>query len=721
MTSTTKQFSMRFADSDEPIGSDLMLGFATDHSRFFTALEDGWMRPLPSRRGVLIGIGVYANEISEHSSRHPILIRARVRSHKLPDMPIHVLRDGRWVESRMGGIRTQDTAIYWPGTMPVFTISELHVQTDEQRARLGGLAMSVSNLDLSPFQLNVVPHTEPWLELGAEPPASPPGVVIRHDVDSFQGALSMAIWGIPRTPPWMDVLVSSLSGDSERLERSTATVQAHWLQQPAWAEVADDGRSDTQSCLWRAAITVLRNQSSRVSLTPDQLVDEVAKRALRVTAKESSTAVAKWKESTISILRGDSTISRDHWGSEPVGVAIQLVLTRPDPVAFREWFRDVPNLPPAIAWTATVLCGLFHGYRRLDIQFRGDSVQREVVALHALHRPDQASLEHQWTPLQNTSVTWRNEANQFVLAQGAKEFARKSENSRSKWYTADFEDPNVRDEAIRFSRERKWPCIRRELRLSSGVVGLHGPGHISLIESPTKLQIDGTVHMQIPSNTDFDEALDVSQFLRLVSIESGPIPEPPTSKIRRFHVRSSPVPGLTYVRDFITLDEERRLIQTIDQNPWDNVSLQRSVQQYGWRYDYWDRKVDTRNQLGPLPDWIEPIALRLVSAMLIDQVPNQVIVNDYRRNQGITGHIDKPNMFADGIAMVSLNESWEMIFRPPSGHNKVVQLLDRRSVAVMKGDARYRWKHEIPRRKNEPGGIKRGRRISLTFRTVVPA
>lgn len=721
MTSTTKQFSMRFADTDEPIGGDLMLGFATDHSRFFTALEDGWMRPLPSRRGVLIGIGVYANEISEHSSRHPILIRARVRSHKLPDMPIHVLRDGRWVESRMGGVRTQDTAIYWPGTMPVFTISELHVQTDEQRARLGGLAMSVSNLDLSPFRLNVVPHTEPWLELAAEPPASTPGVVIHHDVDSIQGALSMAIWGIPRTPPWMDVLVSSLSCDSAQLERSTVTVQAPWLQWPAWVGVANAGRSDTQGCLWRAAITVFRNQSSRVSLTPGQLVEEVATRALRVTAKKSSSAIAKWKESTISILRGDSTISQNRWGSEPVGVAIQLVLTRPDPVAFREWFRDVPNLPPAIAWTATVLCGLFRGYRRLDIQFRGDSVQREVVALHALHTSDRARPEHQWTPLPNISVTWRNEANQFVLAQGAKEFARKSENSRSKWYTANFEDSKVRDEAIRFSKERKWPCIRRALRLSSGVVAIHGPGHINLAESSKELQIRGIVHMQLPSNMEFDEALDVSLFLRLVSIESGPIPEPPISRGRRFHVQSGPVPGLAYVRDFISSDEERQLIQTIDQNTWDTISLRRPVQQYGWRYDYRDRKVDTRNQLGPLPDWAEDLAARLVASMLLDQFPDQLIVNDYRSNQGITSHIDKPNMFADGIAMLSLNESWEMIFRPPSGRNKVVQLLDRRSVAVMKGDARYRWKHEIPRRKNEPGGIKRGRRISLTFRTVVPA
>ena len=45
--------------------------------------------------------------------------------------------------------------------------------------------------------------------------------------------------------------------------------------------------------------------------------------------------------------------------------------------------------------------------------------------------------------------------------------------------------------------------------------------------------------------------------------------------------------------------------------------------------------------------------------------------------------------------------------------------LDRRSAAILTGDARYRWTHEIPKRKNEPGRVARGRRLSLTFRKVL--
>ena len=62
-----------------------------------------------------------------------------------------------------------------------------------------------------------------------------------------------------------------------------------------------------------------------------------------------------------------------------------------------------------------------------------------------------------------------------------------------------------------------------------------------------------------------------------------------------------------------------------------------------------------------------------------------------------------------------------MVFRERGDDRgrKVTQRLDRRSAAIMTGDARYRWTHEIPKRKYEPGRVARGRRISLTFRKVL--
>ena len=717
MTGVSDQFVMPFSDAGDAIGSDLVLGFATDHRRLFTALEDGWMRPLPTRAGVLLGIGAYANEVSDHASKHPIFIRIRLRATRLPNMTVHVLRERQWVESSIREVRRQDAALYWPGTLPTFAISALDVQTEEQLARLRGLSRSVSNLDLSPFSLDVTPDSQPWLEL--TPPACAPKFVIPDDVDAVQGALSMAIWGIPRTPPWMDVLVSSLSRESDRLARAVAVVEAPWLRQAPWMPSANIQQLDTQGCLWLAASMVLRAPKATTTATPNELTRQIAAQATRLVAQESIAAVTAWKDSTIEILRGDASISLAEWRKMPVGIAIQLLLARPDPTAFKEWFKDLPNLPPAIAWTATVLCGLLRGYRSLHTQFRGGSVQREVVAMHALRSTDQTSFVNAWTNLQNYTVTWRNVLNCFVLSWNEREFARKVENSRSKWYTANLEDSNVKDRATQFAEQHDWPCIRKELKLSSGPVGVHGPGHIDTGNLTNELQVHGTVYMQIPESSLFKKSLDFGEFRRLVSIEMGPIPDPPISQIPRFQMRTALVPGLTYVPEFVSVDEEHQLMQIIDQSTWDTGSLRRRVQQYGWRYDYKDRRVDMNNRLGPLPEWAEDLALRLVSSGLLDQFPDQVIVNDYQGNQGISRHIDKPEIFADGIAMLSLNESWHMVFRPPSGGSKVAQLLDRRSVAIMKGDARYKWTHEIPNRKNEPNGITRRRRISLTFRTVV--
>ena len=183
------------------------------------------------------------------------------------------------------------------------------------------------------------------------------------------------------------------------------------------------------------------------------------------------------------------------------------------------------------------------------------------------------------------------------------------------------------------------------------------------------------------------------------------------------------VPGLAYVPDFLDEDHERHLTDWIDRQEWSN-ELKRRVQHYGWRYDYGAREVDASMRLGPLPQELAGLAERLFRENLVPRIPDQVIVNEYEADQGITPHIDVTR-FADGIATVSLLESWEMVFHAPRGKEKVPRTLERRSVAIMHGEARYQWKHEIKKRKSEPplekGGKRRQRerRISLTFRKVL--
>lgn len=95
-----------------------------------------------------------------------------------------------------------------------------------------------------------------------------------------------------------------------------------------------------------------------------------------------------------------------------------------------------------------------------------------------------------------------------------------------------------------------------------------------------------------------------------------------------------------------------------------------------------------------------------------------------------TRHVDSPASFTGVVAMVSLLESWEMQFRKRRENTKVVRL-ERRSATILEGEARYKWTHEIPKRKTEPGPVKPGkkrpsriprdRRVSLTFRKVIDA
>lgn len=44
--------------------------------------------------------------------------------------------------------------------------------------------------------------------------------------------------------------------------------------------------------------------------------------------------------------------------------------------------------------------------------------------------------------------------------------------------------------------------------------------------------------------------------------------------------------------------------------------------------------------------------------------------------------------------------------------------LEPRSLLILKDDARYKWKHGITSRKSD-NGVKRQKRVSLTFRKVI--
>lgn len=181
------------------------------------------------------------------------------------------------------------------------------------------------------------------------------------------------------------------------------------------------------------------------------------------------------------------------------------------------------------------------------------------------------------------------------------------------------------------------------------------------------------------------------------------------------------IPGLTYRPDYLNPDEQARLLAHIDQQTW-LTDLKRRVQHYGYRYDYKTRKVDEDFYLGLLPEWLNPLAKRLHSEGYIADVPDQAIINEYETGQGIARHVDCIPCFTDTIISISLGSACVMVYTEIATQREIPILLTPGTLIVMQGESRYEWMHGIPARKSDVLNgevIKRGRRVSVTFRKII--
>ena len=191
--------------------------------------------------------------------------------------------------------------------------------------------------------------------------------------------------------------------------------------------------------------------------------------------------------------------------------------------------------------------------------------------------------------------------------------------------------------------------------------------------------------------------------------------------------------GVVYEKAFMNDIRCCRLLEAIDARPW-LQDLKRRVQHYGWKYDYTSRFVTEDMQIGPLPDFIRDVAVRLRERGWFHRTPDQVIVNEYdpKKKQGIAPHVDR-ECFGPTVATLSLGDAWAMEFAEARQYrrrtsqekgtsDKLEFVLDVGSVLVLTGDARSKWTHGIAPRQTDGTGWHRRlrrRRVSVTFRTVV--
>jgi len=185
---------------------------------------------------------------------------------------------------------------------------------------------------------------------------------------------------------------------------------------------------------------------------------------------------------------------------------------------------------------------------------------------------------------------------------------------------------------------------------------------------------------------------------------------------------SSTINGLELYFDFISIEDERQIIENLDASIWLN-DLSRRVQHYGYKYDYRARKIDNSFYLGELPKWLNELAQKIYNKKLIDFIPDQAIINEYEPGQGISSHIDCEPCFGETIISLSLGSTCVMNFtREVNSLDKKSILLEPRCLVIMKKESRYDWFHGIPARKSDKFNdnvIKRQRRVSITFRKVI--
>lgn len=723
-----EQLPMKFdfsrKETDRPFNSTvaLWLGVSIDHRTLLEALQDNWLRPREHRSGYLLGVGAFAEEELESQSEHPIFVRLKFDPSRLPEIRVLQCVDSEWQVSSLAPKDKSSKIMFWPGALPTFAISELLVSNAEQSARLNGLVRQVSNLTLPVAPRVVNSDQEPIVrERGPSTPGLS-GIVIPKEMDRVRGSVAMALWAIPRVDPWLNLLCDSLGPEpSSAVASSAAYLRAPWATCLPWVEEsAAPSPTNSQTQWWIAAMSAFRSASSEGLGNSSELLQQVSAKL----GPDLSDQFRTWSDQTTRILRGKEPLRLADWKQNPISKAMQLVLARPDPAVFRKWKDDLPSLPPPVWWFAAILCGLLHGYRRLPTFLRGDAEQQRILAIHALRVFGVLPHAKNWSAFADEKPTWRREGNEIVLSWSGTVFARKSLHARGKWFTADLTAPSTKTEAESLSKTNNWPSTKTRITLLTGG-SIPFTGDIEVVDNSQKvLQAKSNIEILLPCDVKSESLFDTAEFLRCIAIEGGDVSPPPEILQTEIHQETEKaavegVPGLLYVPDFLSETEERQLVAAIDNGPWRH-DLKRRVQHYGWRYDYKAREIDMSMRLGPLPEWAMLLAKRLQSEGHLPHLADQVIVNEYVGKQGIGRHTDCIPCFDDGVAMLSLLESWEMIFRDDrKGPTiKVHKMLEQRSVTIMAGEVRYHWTHEIPSRLKEPSGLQRSRRISVTFRKV---
>ena len=205
------------------------------------------------------------------------------------------------------------------------------------------------------------------------------------------------------------------------------------------------------------------------------------------------------------------------------------------------------------------------------------------------------------------------------------------------------------------------------------------------------------------------------------------------------------ISGLSVIPDFISERLEDFLLVFLENQSW-RTDLARRTMHFGGTYCLMPdpkQEVSEPQQkpeivaAPPIPPEFDALMQLFFKQGIYDSLrpPQYCIVNEYKAAHGISAHVENFT-FGEPVCSLTLHDGDHMRFHElemahdgsvRSGKSRLAKRTGRRvdvwlpprSLAVLRGDARYKWQHEIVRSRtgrmaSRPG--KEWKRTSLTFR-----
>ncbi|KAJ8266532.1 hypothetical protein GJAV_G00131520 [Gymnothorax javanicus] len=177
-------------------------------------------------------------------------------------------------------------------------------------------------------------------------------------------------------------------------------------------------------------------------------------------------------------------------------------------------------------------------------------------------------------------------------------------------------------------------------------------------------------------------------------------------------------PGVFLWENFLSEEEERELVRCMDQDAWKESQSGRKKQDFGPKVNFKKQHVRLGTFSG-LPALSRNIVHRMSQEPLLQGFqPVEQCNLDYspQRGSAIDPHLDDSWLWGERLVTVNMlsNTIITMSHEEELRELRVYVNFPRRSLLVLHGDARHKWKHAIHRKDIHQ------RRVCSTFRELSP-